>query len=397
MVNCAKCGTPNPDSAALCLACGAPLEGQKFAQALDRATSSSSASWPAVQVPSAARSSETAAPSSALAPATLAPIDSAAQAEINQYIAQSTAKKKRRQLLFALSGVVALLAAGLYFYSKTQMEQREQQAAEFLSAFLNVDDGAVADFWRCATRARREDVHRAKDNLVVMSRLERAFQAAPQKQPDHLRLDCLPKLEQAKQQLERLDPPDEFKAPLTHMKQQLVAIRQSTESYIERLNKAKQLASNEQAIIEAAQAFHDPSGVEETKAVGYVNLLRCAVKNFSKIVRSVRRPPDSQGVVEHIYTACKADPSYANTLRLECFDRLSTTRQGSTYRLARRRIAGDSRDISAIKHCFNSANRDLFKDELNAVGKSWVEYRNAVKRVVNRVAAYKPTEGGHQD
>ncbi|MBW2733899.1 MAG: zinc-ribbon domain-containing protein, partial [Deltaproteobacteria bacterium] len=88
MINCPKCGTPNPDKQNACLACGAGLAAEVFAEAMDRAT----ASDPQLAVPPApqAEAPQAAAPQAA-APQAAAPQAAAPQAAAPQAAAPQAA------------------------------------------------------------------------------------------------------------------------------------------------------------------------------------------------------------------------------------------------------------------------------------------------------------------
>lgn len=380
MVNCPKCGTPNPDTATRCLACSAPLEGQKFAQALDRAQAKTSGSWPQIQIPQGS-----------IPPAPSAPVSGQPdQAEVNQYIVSARSRKRRTRLLWISVAVSAVAAAGFYFYRSAEVERSRRAAAAFMTSFMGVDGGPIATFWRCMVGAKRQDIHRAKDNLVVTSGIERAFQAQPRKHPERIKRACIPAIDDSKQALRQLKPPEGFVEPLAKLVSVLDGIKGAVDQLAGKMDQAKDLASHESEIVAAAQSFHDPGRTEPDKAAGYVKLLRCALPGLAKMARRVRMPPDTQSVIETIFASCKADPKYADKLRRDCYPELTRgNKRSQLYRLVSRRMAGDDRDVAAIKHCFKKAHQGFFHDELAAVGKGWVDYRNAVNRVANRVSAYK--------
>lgn len=467
MVNCPKCGTPNADEASVCLACGAPLAGQKFAQALDAAQPEEEVSAPSVQslaaqaqrdasrtsaapqaaaptpatppasapaagadpaaaaaaAPAAAGAGAAAAPPAAGAPAAApgtsdaAPLGGGyggemglglgdpsglgagqlspghAQAEIDRFVKAQAARKTRKRLTYGI--VFAVVAGGLAFYTviSNKREQRRQAAAKFLKKFTAVDNGAIAGFWRCTVRAKHADIHLARDNLVLMDGLNRAFQAFPEEQPGYISRKCLPLLAAAKQELEKLDPPEDFAGPTKEFSKQLDGIDKAFRKYIERMKEAQQRAVNEKKILEANQAFHDASQSKPSQSVGYVNMMLCAVPSLRKMVKKIKKAPDVQPLVEFMFEQCKADPTlFSDRFRRTCIKQLNSVERPRIYKRIYNKMSGDPRDGSALRDCFKKANRGFFRRRLEAVGKAWVEYRNAHKQVLNKVSAYKTDE-----
>lgn len=238
MVNCPRCGTPNPDQTADCLACKASLGGQRFAQALDAARPPPP---PPPPPPNATRppspppqpTPRAFAPESALASSPLAAMGTdGGQAEAQRFLEQARRRTRRRRLTAAAVSVVLVAAAAVHLLVSAGHERQRQAAAVFLKDFGDVESGPLASFWRCTVDARQTDVHRASDNLVVMEALTRAFNANPERQPNVLRQKCLPLLATAEADLGGLQPPSAFVEPIGALKTQLGVLRQVFERYI---------------------------------------------------------------------------------------------------------------------------------------------------------------------
>lgn len=395
MVNCPRCGTPNPDQTADCLACKASLGGQRFAQALDAARPPPPppplpANVTRPPSPPPQPTPRAFAPESALASSPLAAMGTdGGQAEAQRFLEQARRRTRRRRLTAAAVSVVLVAAAAVHLLVSARHERQRQAAAVFLKDFGDVESGPLASFWRCTVDARQTDVHRASDNLVVMEALTRAFNANPERQPNVLRQKCLPLLATAEADLGGLQPPSAFVEPIGALKTQLGVLRQVFERYIERLAAVREQTAREQALLAAARVFHGAARTDpRATAAGYVHALHCAIPALPRMAQQVRQPPDTQALVEHIYNGCKADPRFAAKLRDACASALGDREDDRLVVLVQRRMSGDDRDVSALEDCFRRAGRDAFGDALDAVGKGWVDYRNAIKGVFSRIVAF---------
>lgn len=393
MVNCPRCGTPNPDQTADCLACKASLGGQRFAQALDAARPPPPPPPPSALRPPAQPADLTpltAAPAQIVGLPPLTALGAASgQAEVQSFLEQARRRSRRRRLTAAAVSVLLVTAGAVYLGFSARSERQRQAAALFLKDFGDVESGPLASFWRCTVRARQSDVHRASDNLVVMEALTRAFNADPEHQPTDLERKCLPLLALAEARLGALAPPTAFVQPVDALELHLGAVRRAFVRYIERLTAVREQTAREQALLAAARVFHggartDPSAT----AAGYVHALRCAIPALPKMAQQVRQPPDTQALVEHIYNTCKDEPRFAARLRDDCASALADAQPDRLVTLVQRRMSGDDRDVSALEDCFRRAGREAFGEALDAVGKSWVDYRNAIKGVFSRIVEF---------
>lgn len=409
MVNCPKCGTPNPDEDSACRACGAPLAGQKFAQALDRAQSADpeqpaeqegadeQAPAPVEQAPpeAAAPAQEPAAelvdiPVPAAAPITTEMDPLKAQAEIDRYVAQTKSRKARKSAIYLAVFVIIAGGIGFLIYRSSKIEAAKQEAARFLKSFIDINGGSVAEFWRCTVRAKHADIHLAKNNLVLIQGLEKTFRLRPKSQPDYISRKCLPVLTAAMTEVDQLKPPPDFAGALDKVKKQLPTIKTAFEGYIKSMEKMKQDASNENEVVKANEAFHDPGQSKPSLTAGYVNLMMCAVPDLVKMARSVKKIPDVQPLVDFLAVQYKTNSTgFADKLRKECFEKINSIERHKQFKLIVQRFSTDSRDGQAIKDIFLRANRNYFKKDLDAVGKSWVEYRNSVMEVHRCADKYK--------
>jgi hypothetical protein len=409
MINCPKCGTPNPDQETVCLACGASLVAEAFAQAMDRAQG---VSEPPAVPPGAEPGAEPAAPPAAPAPAPQAaasdpfsPVPaeqgvgfagfdpSAAQADIDAYMKAQKAKKRRKSMIYLIIFFIVAGGLGFVMYRSSQQEAAKKEAARFLKAFFDVNNGPVAGFWRCAVRAKHKDIHLMPPDAVVDG-LDGVFHARPKTQPDYIRRKCMPLIGGAVAQLDALKPPEDFKARLTKMKKTMPRLKTAFEAYIKKMDTAKELAQHEKDILAANAAFHDAAQSDLVKIVGYVNVLSCVIPELPSMLKEIKQPPDVEPVMKVLKAELKKNAiALADKFRKECYPKLKEIKRVKKHAQIVKKMSGDDRDGQAIKFAFKRANKDTFRVELNAVGKAFAEYRNAVVKVQEVAKKYK--DEGH--
>ncbi|PID38494.1 MAG: hypothetical protein CSA65_06920 [Proteobacteria bacterium] len=399
MINCPKCGTPNPDNDTVCRACGGALAGQAFAQAMDRANEPAEA--PAEAAPAAPAAGDAPAPEAASAvppstpaavPAALDPVPAsgggfafdpvAAQADIDNYMKAEKVRKAKKTIIYLVIFLIAAGLIGFLAYRSNVKEQEKKEAAAFLKAFFEVNNGSMAGFWRCVVRAKHKDVHLMNPGDVVAG-LDGVFKARPKSQGDYIRRKCLPMLAGTMTELDALKPPPDFKPRLEDFKKVIPKLRSGFEGYIKKMEKAKTLASNEKEVVAAAEAFHAYEQTDRAKVVGYVNLMLCVVPDLPEMAKKVKKAPDVQPLVEHIQAQIKADlVAFANKLRKDCFAKLSDISEPKSFKLINKKMGGeDPRDVQAIKYTFKRAWKGFFQKDLDAIGTGFTEYRNAVVKV----------------
>jgi hypothetical protein len=412
MINCPKCGTPNPDNDTVCRACGGNLAGQAFAQAMDRASDApdapdapAAAEAPAAEAPAATEAPAAPGPDAlppnepAAVPAALDPAPvgggfdfdpAAAQADIDNYMKAQKARKAKKTAIYLLVFLIAAGAIGFLVYRNSVKENAKKEAAKFLKSFFDVNNGSLAGFWRCVVRAKHKDVHLMNPADVVAG-LDGVFSARPKSQGDYVRRKCLPMLAGAMTELDQLKPPEDFKARLGDLKKELPKLKAAFEGYVKSMEKAKTLASNEKEVLAAAEAFHAYEQKDRAKVVGYVNLLLCAVPDLPEMAKKIKKAPDVQPLVEHIQAQIKADlVAFANKLRKDCHAKLNDITEAKSFKLINKKMGGeDARDLQAIKYVFKKASKGFFQKDLDAIGTGFTAYRNAVVKVSQVAEKFK--------
>ena len=429
MITCPKCQVPNPDSASSCTACGAGLAGQAFAAALDRASpegeAAPSAAAPATGAPEASAGAppETAAPQPATpqaaapsAPAAApgaemggglggvgglagfdpsqAPDPSAAQHEINQFIAEQKSRKRNKRLIWVMVVIVAVAIAVFFAMRNAAVKEKREEVARFWLAFREIDDKAIADFYRCTVRAKAIDIRLAKDNLMLTDGLAKAFKAYPTGQPKRLTDVCLPELDRIAKDLRALKTPDGFASLVEALAVSMEETKTVFQTYVAKLKTRSTQAANEKTLMDASAAFHTDDAAKVAQAVGYMMVMHCAVPDLAKMARKVRKAPDTQKLIEFLFETCKSDKTFADKLRGgECFGKMKEFAEDPTkpkwYAGVKKKFAGDDRDRQALDYCFKKANRGFFFKELSAIGKSWVKYRAKRKAIMAEIEKYK--------
>ncbi|MCA9667276.1 MAG: hypothetical protein KC503_16870 [Myxococcales bacterium] len=404
---------PNDDNASACKGCGTALHSQQFAAALDRAQASTAdaPAAPASSAPPAVPDAPPPPPPAAAPASDYQPLDpsplapgagvtstdpTAAQAQINEFLAEQKARKRNKRLIW-LMVLIALGGLGAFFIIRGQRAKaKRERVARYYIAFRKVDDSTIADFWRCVVRAKHLDVRLAKDNLILTDGLARAFKNFPTTQPDRLKTKCLPMLDAAAKELRAIKTPDGFAGVTEDVARVMATIGGEFKKYIAQLDERKQQAANEKKVLEASAAFHAGDKDKVSLAVGYARVLKCAIPDLVAMAKKAKKPPNTQAVVEHVFNTCKANPKYADKFRLDCFGEFkaveSDPSKPSWYATVYKKFAGDARDQPALRDCFKRANRGFALKELNDVGKVWVKYRGVRKKLMDEVFKYKEKE-----
>ncbi len=314
-----------------------------------------------------------------------------AQAEINRFVEEQRAQKRMKSFIYLAIALVLAAVIGFLMWSSAQKKAKIQEAAKFFMAFRQVDDEGIAGFWKCTVRAKHRDVRLAADTLEITDGLEKAFSNFPRSQPDWLRDKCVSMIDGIVEDLGKLKPTSEFVTPLEGVKTAMGAVKITFTKYADKINQRKQEASNEQEIRNAKQLLiYGPEGRDAPKALAYFNLINCAVPDLVKSAAALKKPPDTQPVVEYIYNTCKADPKYADKLRGECFEkRNENLKKTADYRKVVYRMSGDPRDLEAINDCFRRANRGFAAAEYKEIAEVFVKYRNARGKVLETLGELK--------
>ena len=411
MINCPKCQVPNQDNATVCAACGATLAGQQFAAALDQAQQqmgqAAAASQPAA--PAAPAPAAPAAPGPSLAkpdfqmppvappPPVGVPLDPvAAQAEINQFMAEQKARKRTKGFIYGAIGLVILGGAVFWWLQDARKQKRIKEVYTFFQSFRNVDDEDTSGFWKCTVRAKHRDVRLAKDTLEITDGLTKAFNNFPTSQPDHIKDKCVPMIAGIIGDLDKLKPPAGFKKPVDNVKRSMEKVSKIFMNYARRIDKRKKTAAAERDVKKCATDFHSAYEGEATdKALAYWNIINCVVPDLPANVRKIKKGPDTQYIVEYIYNNCvkkDVEPKLlADKIRKECYDKRNENvdKKDANYKEALRYLSGDNRDQAALEACFKKANRGFDRAELKAVAEVFIEYNNARGTVLQQLEKVK--------
>ena len=434
MPNCPKCQYPNEDESTVCAACGAPLEvqqapaqpamdpalmqqqmelmQQQMQQMQQMQQQAGGAPQQPVQAEPAAVAAQVptqpvaAAPGQPAAPAMQLPPEMTAaapmgapmspgqaQAEIDQWAAEQRARKRTKMLIYTAITLAIVGVLGFFWLQNMRKEKRVNEVHNFFTAFRGVDDEAVAGFWKCTVRAKHRDIRLAKDTMEVTDGLTKAFNNFPTSQPGHIKDKCVPLIAGILEDLDKLKPPTGFTTALDSVKEAMKAVRTTFVTYADKIDQRKGEAVNEQEVRNLANNFHMAHDNPDSapKALEYYNLLKCAIPDLDPAIKAVKKPPNTQPVVEFIYNSCKEDPKYADKLRVECFEKrkelLDLKDKG--FKDAVYNMAGDNRDTMALDHCFTESNKGFDYVELEAVAKVFIKYNNARGEILKALAKVK--------
>ena len=318
-----------------------------------------------------------------------------AQAEINQFLAEQKSRKRTKMFMYSAVFLALVGVLGFFWLQSIRKEARVKEVYDFFTAYRGVDDETVAAFWKCTVRAKHRDVRLAKDTMEITEGLTKAFNNFPTSQPDHIKTKCVPILATALDEFGKLKPPEGFATPLESVKGSMKDVRTTFMTYADKIDERKGEAKSEQEVRNMANAFHMAHDNPDVlpKALEYYNILKCAIPDLDKAIKAIKKPPDTQPVVEYIYESCKKDEykaGYADKLRKECFEQRKTILdvKDKGFKNAVYNMAGDNRDTMAVDMCFNETNKGFDYKELEAVAKVFIKYNNARGEILKPDAVF---------
>lgn len=279
------------------------------------------------------------------------------------------------------------------------VQPRSKATFEFYSKWRAVDDDEVSRFWKCLVRARHRDVRLAKDPQELTDGLEAAFKRYPRSQPGHLR-KCLPLLAAARKRLLAICPPAGFPRSLGRIRKALQRSQDATLAYARRLARRSSVAAADKKLLAQGTAFHlaHDGKAGYAGALAYWNVLSCVMPDLAGQVRKIKKPPDTQYVVEYIYNRCGkrgvAPKAMAPKIRA-CFARRHRIKdiKNPKFRLGLKMLSSDNRDLMALKHCFKTVNRDLVARDVAPMRAAFEGYRKARQQLQNRMQQLKEGPG----
>jgi hypothetical protein len=350
MIQCVTCGHQNLPTYSTCSKCGEPLGA-------DSATGTAAAGG--------------------------------ADAEYARMMAQRAAAAKRKKVIYlaVILGVVGLF--GFKWVQDSGRKKETQAKLDFAGRWAEMEKRETGLFWNCVM-ASEVDVGLFSTADQIQQRIETAYFTQQKTFSEHLRTECVPKLERARQAMASLaDAPDELKPPLDAYRASLPKLQNGIELYADRIMNRATSKDVDQLVQEYGNAWHSEQR-PTPETIAFDKFMQCAIPNLDKM-------KDAQAMLEYLADACfKKDPvAFMDRVRKDCGSLLQEVdpkaAPSKTYKVSQKKFyEEDARQLSAWSDCARRSRKgkkvEDLEDFLLAVGdymKSRAEMVQVARSIMN--------------
>jgi hypothetical protein len=289
-------------------------------------------------------------------------------------------KKPASKTPWLIVGIIAAGAIGFFTYKSMQAHKVRERHVAVMKDFQDIEkQEVIGKFWACLL-GQGVDPGSFPNNLALSSRLEGAFGTDPKNYPAKVREECTPKAIDAKHKIESMSAtvPAEYDAPLKGYGKSLDDLAAAFDNWskIAPTHLAEREVGNKVGNFGAA--WHGFAGGKPgADVVSYDRFFHCAVPGLDKM-------KDGQAVVEFLFKSCK-DAKYLEHLQKDCTKEVATegVMQMPTpgFKTAVGKLAADDRELSAFDDCLRKSRKSNRRDDAEEVGRAWVAYMEAGRKV----------------
>ncbi|MCS6913883.1 MAG: hypothetical protein RMK29_03635 [Myxococcales bacterium] len=283
-------------------------------------------------------------------------------------------------LALALAGVAVLAFLGLRSWKNR--EQRKVHVA-FMEQFADYEKNEVNKFWRCLF-GKDADPRRFADPEALSNQLEGALRLDPKQFPDKVATECVPLATSAAKRIKDFSPlpPAEYEAALDRYGKALAGLANAFSIWAEGAPKRAEAWLRENRIMAAGTAWSNTTDPRrpDPDALRYDRFLRCAVPDLERL-------KEGQALLEFLASKCvgkHTDQAYLDRLRDRCVPEGQEPPKKAPPTFARvlqKLVADYDREEQAWGACFRAMRKASKKEDLEGVGRAWVEALNASSEV----------------
>ncbi len=301
--------------------------------------------------------------------------------EVARLSAASAARARRNRGIYATAAVAALVLGGAAWYRDYSGKQERQRKLDDFERWAALDKGETGSFFNCVV-ASEMDMNLVSNAQQVQMRIESAYFTQQTTFADHLRNECVPKIDRARQAVGGLrDAPAELAAPIASYEVSLGKLAEGVEDYAEKVKSRKGVKDIDKIIQETGAAWHQASA-PTPEAVAFEKFMHCAVPGLAKM-------KDAQALLEHLAEACyKKDPvSFMDQVRRECGAILGSpdpkATPSATWKLSQKRFyEEEARQLRAWEDCAKRSRKGKKTEDLALFLGAIGEYMEARAGVV---------------
>jgi hypothetical protein len=297
------------------------------------------------------------------------------------------ATRRRRNLgLFAAASVVAL-AVGAFLWMREARRSAEAQAKlHFYDRFVEIDKTDTGAFWACVM-AGQVDMRMFSTAAQIQARIESAYATQSKDFDQHLREECLPKLERARAEVEKVsDVPPEMRGAIDAYKSSFAKLRAGLEDYIAKLGARGKGKDVDALIQELGDKWH-ASDAPTPETIAFERFMHCAIPGLARM-------KNAQAMLELLADACfKKDAApFMKRVREECgpvLQKQEARTPSKTWSLSKRFYEDEARQLRAWESCSKRARKGLRNEDLTtflgAVGE-YMKARHEMGKVASEIA-----------
>lgn len=288
---------------------------------------------------------------------------------------QLTGKKAGKGPVIAIAVVVAG-AIGYGAYHTTQQRALRKLHVEFLDRFAEFEKKDVGAFWGCLL-GEKIDMAQIQNNLMLAQRVDGAFASDLRGYPKKVAEECTSKATDARKKVPSLGAPGEYAEAMTAYSKALDDLAAGFDEWAKAAPQHVTEKEIGKKLGEAGAAWHGhPGGKPPNDVIRYDNFLRCAIP-------AVDTMKTMQDVLQVIATKMK-DQAFLNRINNECGPMLVADPPAAldkNFAKTQAKLAADDRDLQAFDQCLRKARKEKRTDDFEAVGKAWVGYIGAQKKL----------------
>lgn len=288
---------------------------------------------------------------------------------------QLTGKKTGKGPIIAVA-VLVVAGIGYGVWHTTQQRALRKLHVEFLDRFAEFEKKDVGAFWGCML-GEKIDMNQIANNLMLAQRVDGAFASDLRNYPKKVSEECTGKAVDAKKKVASLDAPADYNDALKLYAKALDDLAAGFDEWAKAAPGHVTEKEIGMKINEAGGAWHGfAGGKPPNDVIRYDNFLRCAVPTIDTM-------KTTQDLLQVVAGKMK-DQAFLNRINTECGPMLIADPPGAldkNFAKTQAKMAADDRDLQAFDQLMRKARMGKRKDDFEAVGKAWVDYIAAQKKL----------------
>jgi hypothetical protein len=306
--------------------------------------------------------------------------------ELTLLAAARTKTQARNRKVFAVVGVCAVVLGTSVWYRDWKHKGQVQAKLDFFEKWAQLDKRETASLFHCVM-ASEIDISQVANAEQIRQKIEAAYRTQQKTFADYLLIDCVPKLERARQAIGGLaDAPAEFLQAAQKYTGVFPKLQDGLEDYAQKLKGRETRKGFGTLVQEAGTEWHNASR-PTPQAVAFEKFMHCAIPGLASM-------KDAQQLLEFLADACyKKDPAaFRDKVKSECGPLLEDpdpkAKPSSTWALSLKRFyETEARQMQAWESCSTRADKNTKAGDLQSFLTAVGEYTEARSAMVKAARA----------